>query len=52
MHAPLPGTIERVLEILDERFGGSAAWLEANGLEASELEALRRRMAPAVNGSK
>jgi len=49
-HAPVPGTIERVLEILDERFGGSAAWLEANGLEASELEALRRRMSPTVNG--
>ena len=43
-HAPVPGTIERVLELMDERFGGSAAWLQANGLEASDLESLRHRL--------
>jgi protein-tyrosine phosphatase len=43
-HAPLPGTIERVLELVDERHGGSAAWLLANGLDESELKRLRRRL--------
>ncbi len=43
-HAPVPGTIERVFELLDEAFGGSAAWLSAHGLSDAELERLRRRM--------
>ncbi len=43
-HAPLPGTIERVLALLDEGFGGSAAWLEDHGLSGAELEQLRRRV--------
>jgi hypothetical protein len=46
-HAPVPGTMERVLELLDASFGGSAAWLSAHGLGNAELERLRRRMAPA-----
>jgi protein tyrosine/serine phosphatase len=46
-HAPLPGTIERVLELLDERFSGSAAWLSAHGLSDSELARLRHRIRPA-----
>jgi protein tyrosine/serine phosphatase len=44
-HAPLPGTIDRVLELIDERHGGSAAWLAANGLSDTDLERLRRRVA-------
>jgi protein-tyrosine phosphatase len=44
-HAPVPGTMEQLFEILDERFGGSAAWLSAHGLSDAELERLRRRMA-------
>ena len=44
-HAPVPGAIRRVLEIVDERFGGAADWLLANGLEESELELLRERLA-------
>jgi hypothetical protein len=32
--APRPGTMERFLEIIDQRFSGSAQWLGANGLEA------------------
>jgi protein-tyrosine phosphatase len=44
-HAPVPGTIERVFELVDERFGGSAAWLSAQGFSGAELERLRRRMA-------
>ena len=47
-HAPVPGTMERLFEILDERFGGSASWLSAHGLSEAELERLRRRMAQAT----
>jgi len=43
-HAPVPGTMERVLELVDERHGGSAAWLTANGLEGLELQRLRHRL--------
>jgi protein-tyrosine phosphatase len=43
-HAPVPGTMERVFALLDEGFGGSAAWLAANGLSSAELEQLRRRI--------
>lgn len=46
-HAPAPGTMERVLEVVDERLGGSAAWLAAHGLTTAQLERLRRRMASA-----
>jgi protein-tyrosine phosphatase len=44
-HAPVPGTMERVFELLDESFGGSSAWLSAHGLSRAELEQLRRRVA-------
>lgn len=44
-HAPRPGTMQRVLELVDAR-GGSAAWLSANGLGDSDLERLRQRLAP------
>jgi protein-tyrosine phosphatase len=43
-HTPVPGTIERVLQLVDEGFGGSAAWLSAHGLSNAELERLRGRM--------
>ena len=46
-HAPVPGTMERLLEIVDERFGGSAAWLAGHGLNEADLERLRHRLAPA-----
>jgi protein-tyrosine phosphatase len=45
-HAPLPGTMERLLELVDDRFGGSAAWLSAHGLSPPDIERLRRRLAP------
>jgi hypothetical protein len=45
-HAPVPGTLERFLEIVDDRFGGAVAWLSANGFQPSELQLLRRRLAP------
>jgi hypothetical protein len=38
--------MERVLELVDERFGGSVAWLTANGLDAADLDRLRGRLAP------
>jgi protein-tyrosine phosphatase len=44
-HAPVPGTIERLFEIIDQDLGGSAGWLEDQGLSAAELEQLRRRIA-------
>jgi hypothetical protein len=46
-HAPVPGTIERVLELVDEGYGGSAAWLSDHGLTGAELERLGARLAPA-----
>jgi protein-tyrosine phosphatase len=50
-HAPIPGTMERFLAIVDERFGGSVAWLSANGLERSDLERLRKRLALAIGAT-
>lgn len=49
-HAPIPGTIERMFELIDESFEGSAAWLSANGLTEAELDRLRRRLV-AANGT-
>jgi hypothetical protein len=46
-HAPVPGAMERVLELVDDGYGGSAAWLSAHGLNDAELKRLRRRLAPA-----
>lgn len=48
-HAPVPGTMERVFEIVDDAYGGSAAWLSTHGLGDADLERLRGRLAP-VNG--
>jgi protein-tyrosine phosphatase len=45
-HAPVPGTLERMFELIDEGFGGPAAWLSAHGLTNAELERLRGRIAP------
>ena len=35
-----------MLEIVDERHGGSAAWLSTHGLSAEDLERLRERLGP------
>ncbi|MCW2953250.1 MAG: tyrosine-protein phosphatase [Conexibacter sp.] len=45
-HAPRVGTIERVLELADEQFGGTAEWLAAHGLDDVDLARLRQRLAP------
>ncbi len=44
-HAPVPGTLERVLQLIDEHAGGSARWLSAHGLDEADIELLRRRLA-------
>lgn len=49
-HAPVPGTMERVLDLIDERHGGSARWLLAHGLGQLDLQRLRRRLAGAGRG--
>jgi protein-tyrosine phosphatase len=46
-HAPVPGTIERLLKLVDQRLGGSVAWLTAHGLDNPDLQQLRHRLAPA-----
>jgi len=50
-HAPVPGTMERFLELIDDRLGGSVAWLSAHGLGDPDLERLGRRLAPARRDS-
>ena len=42
--APLPGTMGRLLELVDERHGGSVAWLRAHGLDEDDLRRLRERL--------
>lgn len=42
--APVPGTMERFLEIVEQRMGGADGWLASNGLEPAELERLRSRL--------
>ena len=46
-HAPVPGTMERFLELIDVRLGGSVSWLSAHGLSDVDLERLEHRLAPA-----
>jgi hypothetical protein len=43
-HAPLPGTMERVLELVDDAFGGSTQWLSSHGLTDADLRRLRSRI--------
>lgn len=44
VHVPGPEAVTRFLELVDERFGGSVAWLSGNGLEPADLERLRTRL--------
>jgi len=46
-HAPVPGTIERVLEVVDWNYGGAVGWLLVNGLRRHELARLRERLSAA-----
>ena len=43
-HTPRAETMDRVLTLLDERFGGAAGWLESHGFGADEQAALRARL--------
>jgi protein tyrosine/serine phosphatase len=43
-HAPVPGTIERALEVVDWNYGGAVGWLLVNGLRRHELARLRERL--------
>ena len=43
-HAPRRETMDRVLELLDERYGGPLGWLETHGFGADEQAALRARL--------
>ena len=43
-HLPLPETMERVLALLDERFGGASGWLAGHGFGDAEQAALRERL--------
>ena len=43
-HTPRAETMDRVLTLLDERFGGPIGWLEAHGFGADEQAALQARL--------
>jgi hypothetical protein len=43
-HAPRAETMRRVLELLDERFGGPATWLADHGFDADDQRRLRARL--------
>ncbi|WP_347058309.1 tyrosine-protein phosphatase [Blastococcus sp. HT6-30] len=43
-HTPRAETMQRVLALLDERYGGPAGWLDAHGFGAEEQAALRARL--------
>lgn len=43
-HTPRAETMDRVLTLLDERFGGATGWLDAHGFDAAERAALRARL--------
>lgn len=44
-HRPRAETMERVLELVDERHGGPVAWLAEHGFDAADVTALRARLA-------
>jgi protein-tyrosine phosphatase len=43
-HRPRPETMARVLELLEERSGGAAGWLDAHGFDEAERAGLRDRL--------
>lgn len=44
VHRPRAHTMERFLEVLDERFGGPVGWLESAGFGAEDVARLRSRL--------
>jgi protein-tyrosine phosphatase len=47
-HAPQPGAMERVLQLVDRDHGGVEAWLTEHGLSDDELTKLRDRLTRAA----
>lgn len=43
-HRPQPETMERFLDVLEERHGGAAGWLAEHGLDGADAAALRARL--------
>jgi hypothetical protein len=43
-HTPRAETMRRVLEVVEERFGGPLGWLEANGFGDADQRRLRARL--------
>lgn len=43
-HAPKPATMQRLLEAIDDEYGGVPAWLRAHGWTADDAAALRRKL--------
>ena len=43
-HTPRAESMRRVLQLLDERWGGPVGWLDAHGFRAEEQAALRARL--------
>ena len=43
-HTPQAESMRRVLELLDERYGGPIGWLDTHGFGADEQAALRARL--------
>src|SRR5919197_2238662 len=43
-HRPRASTMQRFLEILDERYGGPLGWLDKAGFRADDVAALRARL--------
>jgi protein-tyrosine phosphatase len=43
-HTPRAETMDRVLSLLDERFGGASGWLDAHGFGPADQAALRARL--------
>jgi protein-tyrosine phosphatase len=43
-YAPLPDTIQRVLELVSERHGGARDWMAVHGLDDDDLTLLRTRL--------
>jgi protein-tyrosine phosphatase len=43
-HTPRAETMDRVLTLLDERWGGPLGWLTAHGFGAGDQAALRARL--------
>lgn len=50
--APLRGTMERFLHLVDDHFGGSLAWLSRHGLGDRDVARLQSRLAPARDTSR